>query len=230
MVPTRDHATPRRLVLILLGVGLALSSCEKTHPDAQDAALHTDGDTPSAPILDPGHSGWKNAWCDQCHNLPVDGHQGTDPTACAECHGGNGACDPNATNSGRSHSVTEDCVTCHAQQHSYTAQSQCASCHFASAGGVVACTTQPVPDGGLPPSDAGTTDGGAPILPTNLTDRCYSWPTTPFGPSNYVQGMTPYPAGNLAVDFTLRDLDGTPYTLSTLLATRPVLMVHGAFT
>jgi peroxiredoxin len=42
--------------------------------------------------------------------------------------------------------------------------------------------------------------------------------------------MTPYPAGTLATDFTLRDLDGTQVTLSTLLATRPVLMVHGSFT
>jgi len=207
---------------------LALTSCEKTHPDVTDAG----GDAGShvAPILDPNHGGWKNQHCDLCHTLPIAGHTETDTSACARCHGGNGACNPNGADSPRVHDPADNCVSCHSQQHSYTLASECASCHFASVGGLVDCTSAPVPDGGLPPSDAGVTDGGAPILPTHLTSACYDWPNTPFGPGNHVQGMSPFPAGSIAVDFTLRDLDGTQYTLSNLLATRPVLMVHGAFT
>jgi hypothetical protein len=232
MFPRYRPRAWRGLPALLLGagitLGLAMTSCEKTHPDAADGGA--DADTPTAPILDPSHSGWKNPNCDLCHTLPIDGHTVTDTSACAPCHGGNGACDPNGADSPRVHNATDDCVPCHSQQHNYTVRSECASCHFAAAGGVVDCAGPPVPDGGLPPSDAGVTDGGAPILPTNLTSACYDWPATPFGPSNHVQGMNPMPAGSTAVDFTLRDLDGTQYTLSTLLATRPVLMVHGAFT
>ncbi|MFH2010358.1 MAG: hypothetical protein ABI333_27415 [bacterium] len=92
-----------------------------------------------APILSTGHPGWSSQDCDSCHNLPVEGHDVSDIWACAGCHGGNGACDPNGSNSPRTHTADEDCTSCHGEQHGFTASSQCASCHFAAAGGVADC-------------------------------------------------------------------------------------------
>ena len=38
------------------------------------------------------------------------------------------------------------------------------------------------------------------------------------------------PQGETAVDFTLRDTEGNPFTLSELLSEKPVVMVFGSFT
>lgn len=46
------------------------------------------------------------------------------------------------------------------------------------------------------------------------------------GPWN-AQGLR---VGDIAVDFTLKDIHGTEYTLSHLLAEKPVALVVGSFT
>lgn len=114
-----------------------------------------------APILGPPHTGWKAWQCGACHSLPVAGHPQTDPTSCAACHGGNGACDPaNANPSGPVHAQTDNCITCHGEKHTVTGN--CVSCHYASVGGLVNCSPSVYPDGGLLWFDAGVCDSGAP--------------------------------------------------------------------
>ena len=71
-------------------------------------------------IIEAGHGGWKNQSCDLCHELPVEGHDASDPPECAACHGGNGACDPNADSSLRDHdATTDDCIVCHQDNHGF---------------------------------------------------------------------------------------------------------------
>jgi hypothetical protein len=216
MMLFRNRPPASSLLLGAVLLTIPFAGCDKDEP-AQ------------APILDPSHQGWKNPWCGQCHTLPIAGHDTSDHWACAGCHGGNGACNPNGTGISRTHADTDDCTSCHGQQHQYTAASQCASCHFTSVGGVVDCGGSTGQDGGIPPTDAGTTDGGAPILPDELVSNCYDWPAVEFTQQTSAQ-MGLYTSGGMAIDFTLREVDGTPRTLSELLATRPVLMVLGAFT
>jgi hypothetical protein len=71
---------------------------------------------------------------------------------------------------------------------------------------------------------------GGPIIPGTLTSGCFGWPATEFSLSNKATVQMFLHPGSRAVDFALRDVSGTSYTLSGLLATRPVLLVHGAFT
>jgi len=59
---------------------------------------------------------------------------------------------------------------------------------------------------------------------------CGSTPGTEFSPSNKAAVRTHLGAGDRAVEFSFRDTAGAAVTLSGLLATRPVLIVHGAFT
>ena len=62
-----------------------------------------------------------------------------------------------------------------------------------------------------------------------MVSNCGHWPDDPWTPSHKIpKGL--FTAGTRAVDFTLRDVEGTPHTLSELLATRPVLMMLGAYT
>jgi hypothetical protein len=84
--------------------------------------------------------GWKKIECFQagCHVSPLANHTATKPVECAICHGGNGACDPNGTNSTKKdHTNTLSCddTLCHATgAHGFTANADCVACHFASAG------------------------------------------------------------------------------------------------
>ena len=88
----------------------------------------------STPILDDTHDGWKWPHCDSCHALPVADHTEDRQDYCAECHGGNGALDPNHPSSPKFHSPAEDCRGCHAGDHGYTTNAGCVNCHFAEDG------------------------------------------------------------------------------------------------
>jgi len=80
------------------------------------------------------------------------------------------------------------------------------------------------------PSSPSTTPGAPPGLPTTLNSGCFGWPDTEFCAANHATLQTFLAPGSLAIDFTLKDVDGNPRRLSTLLASRPVLLVHGAWT
>jgi hypothetical protein len=83
-------------------------------------------------VLTDGHQGWGKANCESCHSLPVKDHTADRSPQCAQCHGANGACDPVASN--RAHTTSEDCVSCHQQQHGFSSQQDCVSCHFETEG------------------------------------------------------------------------------------------------
>ncbi|UCC77848.1 MAG: hypothetical protein JSW37_05640 [Anaerolineales bacterium] len=63
-------------------------------------------------------------------------------------------------------------------------------------------------------------------------------PLAPQLPTNLIRGCRPLGArtsrgpdvGELAIDFTLRDVDGNEHTLSQLLADKPVVLIFGSFT
>ena len=80
------------------------------------------------------------------------------------------------------------------------------------------------PQSPAPPPGGGLGLGGS------LTQGCFGWPATEFSPSNKAAVQTFIQAGSKAVEFSLRDANGTSYTLSGLLAGKPVLLVQGAFT
>jgi cytochrome oxidase Cu insertion factor (SCO1/SenC/PrrC family) len=63
-----------------------------------------------------------------------------------------------------------------------------------------------------------------------LNSNCFNWPEEAFTPTNSATLTVALKEGEPAVDFTLRDPNGEGYTLSSLLATKPVLLVFGAFT
>jgi hypothetical protein len=165
------------------------------------------GDTASPPLLDSSHMGWRSQHCDLCHSLPRPGHTTSHPPDCAACHGGNGACDPGY--SGRVHSRTENCTACHQNKHDFSSNSDCTSCHYAFAQ-TIDC-------------DQGT------VLSNELESGCFNWPAEEFTTDNHAEIQT-IAEGGLAVEFILKDVDGTAYTLSGLLAEKPVLMVFGAYT
>ena len=73
---------------------------------------------------------------------------------------------------------------------------------------------------------------GCTVLDDELESNCFNWPEVEFSPINYAifQPYTKLKPCDRAVDFTLKDPSGKEYTLSTLLATKPVLLVFGAFT
>lgn len=87
-----------------------------------------------APILDDAHDGWKWTHCDSCHTLPEAGHTEDRQDYCAQCHGGNGALDPNNPASPKFHGAGEDCTACHAGGHGYSDNLGCVNCHFADDG------------------------------------------------------------------------------------------------
>ena len=81
------------------------------------------GDTqPQPPILAPGHTGWREPKCLDCHT--PDGHNGgLGPYQCAECHGNNGA--PHG------HGGGGNCA-CHGDKHGadgFPRPSSCLVCH-----------------------------------------------------------------------------------------------------
>jgi hypothetical protein len=84
-------------------------------------------------------------------------------------------------------------------------------------------------DGGDVTADAGGDEGGL-VLSDALVDNCFNWPQDEFSSTNKASNRTSVAEGGLAVEFTLLDVDGNPFTLSELLATRPVFLVFGAYT
>ena len=67
-------------------------------------------------------------------------------------------------------------------------------------------------------------------LEDGLNSNCFNWPEDEFTPENSAPLRVSLKEGQPAVDFTLKDPSGKSYTLSSLLATKPVLLVFGAFT
>jgi hypothetical protein len=182
-----------------------------------------------ARILGDWHLGYKNQHCDSCHNLPVQGHTTSDHWECAACHGGNGACNPDGNQSTRQHQKTDECLHCHIANHGYSEAAQCAGCHFAVLGLDDDCGITPMDGGSDGGQDAGGDEGGL-VLSDALVENCFNWPQDEFSSTNQASNTTAIADGALAVEFTLQDVDGNPNTLSELLATRPVLMVFGAYT
>ena len=67
-------------------------------------------------------------------------------------------------------------------------------------------------------------------IPTTLSESCFDYPDTLFGPNNWTNPTLNLPPGSIAIDFTLLDVDGEPHTLSELLATKPVVVQTGSLT
>jgi len=217
--------------LLISGCGVGLIgpyAADGTDSDQVPLEAPIDNLNPVPPIIGAdNHSGYRAQNCNLCHSLPIVGHTITDTAQCAQCHGGNGACEPNASTRAI-HTPADDCVSCHESKHDYVAD--CANCHFAEIG-TVDCSEPPPDD--PPPDDPPPDDpppDGPPVLSTALESGCNNWPTQDFSPSNRVSTNTGLPTGSLAVDFTLRDLGGNPHTLSDMLVDKPVLLVMGAFT
>lgn len=63
----------------------------------------------------------------------------------------------------------------------------------------------------------------------HLTSGCYEWRPDDLTFIDRNETVVSFAAGDTAVDFTLRDVDGEPYRLQTLLGTRPVVLIFGAF-
>ncbi len=70
------------------------------------------------------------------------------------------------------------------------------------------------------------------LLPeSSLTPGCVNWPAENFSLSNRAgQLSTGVETGDTAIEFTLKDIEGTSYSLSSLLETKPVLLVFGSYT
>ncbi len=108
-----------------LAVMLGCGASDNGVDEAVDASPMT------TPRLDSEHPGWRATDCDRCHNLPLEYHSTVDTSACAACHGGNGAC---AIAELPDHDEATDCVDCHGNQHSFSLPSECVSCHYAYTG------------------------------------------------------------------------------------------------
>ena len=138
---------------LLVALVVALVSCsdddstQKTDSGPADAATSEEagqGDLTSQPdgsqqgkVLTQSHLGWGNKTCftAMCHvDPPTPGHTpGANPSTCAKCHGGNGACAPPKNG----HTPAKNCVMggCHGPtEHGYDKNETCVSCHYASAG------------------------------------------------------------------------------------------------
>lgn len=225
-----------------LAAALLLLGCSEESARSGDAATGDAGgvdapvadgghDGAKATILDENHAGWKQPVCGACHNLPEKGHTADTPPQCAACHGANGACKPNGAYSPKQdHQQTDSCTSCHAQQHGFDKPADCASCHFAAVG-IVDCPDAAT-DGGGPKPDGGPADSGGqpPVLSTALKHNCYNWPAQEFTPTNKAPWITSLKTGQLAVELTLKDTTGKSYTLSQLLADKPVWLQLGSFT
>jgi hypothetical protein len=89
--------------------------------------------------------------------------------------------------------------------------------------GAAACSDNSAPGAPSPPSTA-------PVLSTALRSGCFGWPASAFSLGNFATVRTLLQPDSPAVEFTLRDADGRTYSLSGLLATRPVLIMTGSYT
>lgn len=201
-------AVARLLGGLLLAVSCGGGAARRTQPVSPTSP----GALRSPAVLVSSHPGWENPQCGSCHVLPVGGHLVAEPWGCAQCHGANGACNPNGRPAVRPHAPTDDCVTCHQRKHAFTANDRCLGCHFATTG-VVTCQ-----------------GASGPGLPGQLESGCFGWPAAEFSPTNKAAVSTFLRAGQQAVDFALRDTAGATVRLSDLLRSRPVLLVHGSFT
>ena len=218
MAPSNARRRHLRLITALglaLGLGAALHAAACGGQSKTPATPATPTPTPTqaaADVLRATHTGWKNPRCEACHALPIAEHQVVEQWRCAQCHGGNGACNPNGRPAARRHASTDACLSCHQATHQFTASEACVGCHLAATG-TVTC------EGPAGPGPPGTLQSG-----------CFGWPATDFSPSNRASVATSLRAGQQAVDFALRDTAGATVRLSDLLRTKPVLLVHGAFT
>jgi len=86
-----------------------------------------------------------------------------------------------------------------------------------------ACSDDSSPSTPTPPSTA-------PVLSAALRSGCFGWPASEFAPDNFATVRTLVQQGAPAVEFSLRDADGRTYSLSGLLATKPVLIMTGSYT
>jgi len=190
-----------------------------------------DGTPAGAPLLTADHMGYKRADCSICHEIPLPEHTETRLGVCATCHGGNGACDPNAQQDQQVHVATLDCMSCHGNPHEiHQVNTACVNCHFAAAGVDDNCGNASA-DGGA--DSALTFDAGSGTLPlpaSQLITNCYHWPAEEFSPTNSASVKAVLPAGSRAIDFELADVSGKTTTLTGLLATKPVVLVTGSFT
>ncbi len=88
-------------------------------------------------------------------------------------------------------------------------------------------TAKPTPALGSPTAPV----GGSHLAPaTALVSNCLGWPEREISQSNFIRFKTSLAEGEPAVDFALKDVNGATYTLSGLLATKPVLLVLGGVT
>jgi len=95
-----------------------------------------------------------------------------------------------------------------------------ATCLALSCGG----SGTPTGSGGVLPPASG------PQLSASLASNCFNWPSTEFSATNKASVQTLLAPAARAVEFTLNDVDGRQTPLSSLLAERPVLLVHGSLT
>jgi len=125
----------------------------------------------------------------------------------------------------------DDCLSCHAldgikpyptEHNDGRPNFTCTSCHEAplESQPITETITVPLVTQELQPPTSQPT-GTAPELSTALVRGCES------GSRQSEKGL---PYRSLAVDFTLKDVDGQEYTLSKLLAEKPVVMIFGSFT
>lgn len=84
------------------------------------------------------------------------------------------------------------------------------------------------PDKAAPLPDSSGAPG--PALAANTKAGCFGWPAKPFSATNKAKHDVTGLKGSLAVQLFLKDLAGKAYSLSGLLATKPVMLVMGAFT
>jgi hypothetical protein len=90
-------------------------------------------------------------------------------------------------------------------------------------GFAAACSDGSAPAEPSPPATA-------PVLSGALRSGCFGWPVTDFSPGNSATVRTLVQLGSPAVEFSLRDADGRAFSLSGLLAARPVLIMTGSYT
>ena len=151
-------------------------------------------------------------------------------------------CLPNGYNDEyNEHVIGDDCNACHIDektelpgQHGFDDAEVCANCHFRELGQRPCEAYEPPPIPSDDDDDDDPPDGEPPVLSDELVDNCFGFPAEPFGPDNGVPMGTAWSTflqpGDLAVDFTLPDVDGEPHTLSDLLADGPVWLQMGSYT
>ena len=76
------------------------------------------------------------------------------------------------------------------------------------------------------------TEYGSRLAPASeLRSDCINWPDQEISETNSAGQLTVSRSeGELAVDFSLRDANGTPHSLAGLLESKPVFLVLGGFT